>query len=145
MASSTVELKPLSKQPYVEFGQADRSGEVSAGEAVHQGTWGRIWTSLVHVPPLSISVFLVFISHRRWFWFEEKGPDWFETAKATTTLGVFDLASVDSIKNLLQLAAKIYEILVVASLGDITVKVFKRRLTALPRRITAVSCLIRPD
>ncbi|KAK3994498.1 hypothetical protein QBC44DRAFT_357356, partial [Cladorrhinum sp. PSN332] len=121
MIKNAAEIKALSYQPYVEIDQVDEFREDPTGDPVLLGTWNRLWMSLVHVFPLSLSIFLVFINLNRWFWFEEELPrglrSWFLL-----------VGGLDGFKNVLQLAAKIHELLVVASLAAITIKVCKRRL-----------------
>ncbi|KAL2139062.1 hypothetical protein VTI28DRAFT_5847 [Corynascus sepedonium] len=76
----------------------------------------RLWDSSVHLLPLGLSIFLVVINVQRWYWFsEEDAEDWW-------------FISSDSVFNLLQFAAKVHELLIIASLAALTLKLFKRRL-----------------
>lgn len=80
---------------------------------VIRGTWGRFHNTVVHLLPIAATVALIYINIARLFWFPADGPGG---------------ASVDTVLNALQLLAKLYEILVIASLASITLKIFKRRL-----------------
>ncbi|KAK4122054.1 hypothetical protein N657DRAFT_682519 [Parathielavia appendiculata] len=139
MDDSATKLKDISDQPYIEISQVDDASAADGqdaepspesagdpgerqqnpplpeGKPVILGTDARLWTSLVHVLPLATSVFLITINIRRLYWFDEEGIRWLHL-------------SADSVRNVLQLAAKVYELLVIASLGALTVKVFKRQL-----------------
>jgi hypothetical protein len=149
--STGAKSKTASDQPYVEVSQVDddptpgkqdaepspESGDSSQEEDKHHdpgppdgtpvvlGTRARLWTSLVHVLPLAVSALLIVINIQRWYWFEEEGP---------IPLRLKPDVTANSIRNMLQLVAKIYELLVIASLGALTIKVFKRQLveSALP-------------
>ncbi|KAH6886824.1 hypothetical protein B0T10DRAFT_575171 [Thelonectria olida] len=82
---------------------------------VIQNKTSRWWTSLVHVVPIGLTAVLLWLSYSCKFWFPETGlHNRYVSAKAKNIL------------NWLQLAAKLYEIVVVASMGAITLKVFKR-------------------
>ncbi|KAK1825894.1 hypothetical protein QBC39DRAFT_317647 [Podospora conica] len=95
------------------------SGKPS-GKTVLLGTEARIWTSFVHIIPMVVAGVLVRINLQRWFWFYE--------ADAFLDLPLGINISIQTISNALQLAAKLHELLVVASLAAITVKVVKRKL-----------------
>ncbi|GKT46358.1 uncharacterized protein ColSpa_06539 [Colletotrichum spaethianum] len=69
---------------------------------------------LVHIPALVSTAVILWISMEKWFWFPEDGP--------------WDGISADVIGNVLQFAAKIHELLVVASLSAIAISMFRRRL-----------------
>jgi hypothetical protein len=89
------------------------------GQPVVLGTRAQFRSSLVHLLPLAISAFLITINYQRWYWFGVEGPG--------GLLRALDI-SPNSIRNLLQLAAKVYELLVIASLGALTIKVYKHQL-----------------
>ncbi|GKT65210.1 hypothetical protein ColTof3_12549 [Colletotrichum tofieldiae] len=69
---------------------------------------------LVHIPALGSTAVILWISMEKWFWFPEDGP--------------CDGISADVIGNVLQFAAKIHELLIVASLSAIAIAMFRRRL-----------------
>ncbi|KAK4107693.1 hypothetical protein N656DRAFT_772387 [Canariomyces notabilis] len=92
------------------------------GEPILLGTSARLWTSLVHLLPLAMSVALVTINFKRVYWFDESWSPPKSNPRET------DYITVDGIRNGLQLVAKVHELLVVASLGALTLKMFKRRL-----------------
>lgn len=103
------------------YGQATSPPAVSPAPNARRivlGSWGRIWTSVVHVPPNAITIVLVWMNLGRWYWFGER--DLFNTESHQ--------AFVDTVRNFLQLAAKLHELFVVASLGAITLNVFQHRL-----------------
>lgn len=70
---------------------------------------------LVHMPALMTTIVLLIISNLRLFWYSEKGP-----AHADIT--------PDAINNLLQMVAKIHEIMIIASLAAIGLSMCRRRL-----------------
>lgn len=84
----------------------------AGGKPVVLGTSARLWNSSVHLIPMALSAFLIVMNTQRWYWYDEEGP----------------AMPPDAISNMLQFAAKVYELLVIASLGALTVKLFKRRL-----------------
>ncbi|KAK3356711.1 hypothetical protein B0T25DRAFT_566048 [Lasiosphaeria hispida] len=97
-------------------GKSDESAP--KGRKALSGPTTRLWNSVVHVPPMTIAGVLVYINLKRLFWFYES------TVSKQSYMG----PSVDTIKNLLQLAAKVHELLIAASLGAIILKLFQRRL-----------------
>jgi hypothetical protein len=147
--------KELSVQPYVQVSQVDDDSKLDDDAKVHNdssadrqdleagsgstdnaekeskspwppgcqpvvlGTRAQLRSSLVHLLPLAISAFLITINFQRWYWFGVEGPG--------GLLRALDI-STNSVRNLLQLAAKVYELLVIASLGALTIKVYKHQL-----------------
>ncbi|KAM7183972.1 hypothetical protein V8F20_012411 [Naviculisporaceae sp. PSN 640] len=93
--------------------------DVSTGSTVILGSHAGIFSEAIHVIPLAVSAFVVYISINRWYWFGELGP-------GDAYLGNFVSFSV--VQNLLQLAAKFHELMVIASLSVITLRVYKRHL-----------------
>ena len=92
-----------------------------AGAEILQGNSARLWASAVHIVPMVVGIILVRMSVRRWYWFNEE----------LTGFALLDFpfyGSTDTIRNALQLVAKLYELVVVASLATLTLKVFKRQL-----------------
>ncbi|KAK0620633.1 hypothetical protein B0T14DRAFT_497127 [Immersiella caudata] len=77
------------------------------------GAWANLWTSLVHVLPVTATVILLYINHTRHFWFEQD---------------VENDGAPDQTLSPLQFAAKVHEILVILSLAAITLKGFRRLL-----------------
>ncbi|KAF9878665.1 hypothetical protein CkaCkLH20_03565 [Colletotrichum karsti] len=71
---------------------------------------------LVHIPALASTAVIIWISLEKWYWFPESGP--------FPEQGI----SADVINNLLQFAAKIHELLIVASLSSIAISMVRRRL-----------------
>ncbi|KAK4122053.1 hypothetical protein N657DRAFT_673261 [Parathielavia appendiculata] len=139
MDGADIRPKELSDQPYIEISQVDDASAADGqnaepspesrddagkrqqqppppeGRPVILGTDARLWTSLIHVLPLTISVFIITINIQRLYWFSEvDGPGF--------------LFTTEGLGHMLQLVAKVYELLVIASLGALTLKVFKRRL-----------------
>lgn len=86
---------------------------------VIRGTWTRLYTSTVHILPIAITAVLLWLNHARIFWFPKTGP--------TPTNLIINITT-DTIMNSLQLAAKLHEIFIIASLAAMTLKVFKRKL-----------------
>lgn len=84
---------------------------------VIQGKLRGLWTSIVHIIPLVLSGFLLYLNFAGIYWFRVGGIG----------RGLFHVSPSD-ILNSLQLAAKLYELFVVASLAAITLKAYKRRL-----------------
>ncbi|KXX77940.1 hypothetical protein MMYC01_205916 [Madurella mycetomatis] len=132
-----VEFNESSEQAYIKVSQTGTDQESATNESepigdhagkevtgkqegrrgipVILGISARPWTSLVHVVPLGITAFIVYINFARWYWFGEDHD-----------LDLILLAS--TINNTLQFVAKVHELLVIASLGALTIKTFKRRL-----------------
>ncbi|TDZ31942.1 hypothetical protein C8035_v000923 [Colletotrichum spinosum] len=69
---------------------------------------------LVHIPAVGSTAVVMWISVEKWFWFPEDGP--------------WEDVSADIINNILQFAAKLHELLVIASLSAIAVAMMKRSL-----------------
>lgn len=82
---------------------------------VVQGVGSRWWTSAIHLVPVGLSALLLWLSYTCWYWFPE----------TELNLRLFH-ADAANVLNWLQLAAKLYEIVVVASMATITVKAYKR-------------------
>ena len=80
---------------------------------VVRAKWHGLLGVYVHAPALIFTGALLGINFAKLPWFDEDGIGW---------------ASAANILNALQLAAKLYELAVVASLGAITLQAFKRRL-----------------
>ncbi|KAL2196844.1 hypothetical protein P885DRAFT_36851 [Corynascus similis CBS 632.67] len=100
------------------IGNAEPVSELRSTKAkpVVLANTAHLWDSSVHLLPLGLSIFLVVINVQRWYWFsEEDAEDWW-------------FISSDSVFNLLQFAAKVHELLIIASLAALTLKLFKRRL-----------------
>lgn len=135
--ASVIESNGSSEQAYIKIPQTDadhesannesepirdHAGKEEIGEPGGQrgipvvlGTSTRLWTSLVHVVPLGITAFIVYINFARWYWFgEDHSLDF--------------LLPASTINNTLQFVAKVHELLVIASLGALTIKTFKRCL-----------------
>ncbi|KAK4031215.1 hypothetical protein C8A01DRAFT_42302 [Parachaetomium inaequale] len=112
-----IELGPVSGDDSHEESKNARPPEPE-GTPVVLGTSAQLWTSLVHLLPLAISVVLITINVQRWYWFHEDNRE----------VSMWNQTDINGIRNVLQLAAKVYELLVIASLGALTLKVFKRRL-----------------
>ncbi|KAK4222176.1 hypothetical protein QBC38DRAFT_448493 [Podospora fimiseda] len=108
-------IKAHHEQPYIKVSEVENSTGLPTRHSVLLGTWSRVWTALIHVIPVSISILLVTISHLHLYWFELDGPKWLHV-------------SVPAFLNSLYLAAKIHEILIIASLSAIIIKICKRRL-----------------
>ena len=85
---------------------------------VIKGTWRSLHTSAVHILPILVTVALIWMNHARIFWFPATGP---------TSADI----SADTVLNTLQLAAKLHEIIIIASLAAITLKVLSGSLSAL--------------
>ncbi|KAF7551820.1 hypothetical protein G7Z17_g4747 [Cylindrodendrum hubeiense] len=86
---------------------------------VIRGKMRGLWTSTVHLIPLALTAFLLYINFAGLYWFRVSGMG----------RGLFHI-SPSNILNSLQLAAKLYELFVVASLAAITLKAYKRRLVS---------------
>ncbi|KAK1838547.1 hypothetical protein CCHR01_18829 [Colletotrichum chrysophilum] len=71
---------------------------------------------LVHIPALASTAVIIWISWEDWYWFPMEGP-WPE-------LGF----TADVMNNILQLPAKIHELLIVASLSSIAIAMLRRLL-----------------
>ncbi|KAH7127634.1 hypothetical protein EDB81DRAFT_860436 [Dactylonectria macrodidyma] len=84
---------------------------------VVQGKVRRMWSSIVHLIPLGMTGLLLWINFAKLYWFAPSGLG----------SGPLNVPASD-VLNWLQLAAKLYELFVVASLAAITLKSFKRRL-----------------
>ena len=82
---------------------------------VIRGKYHGLRTSAVHIIPLILTFFILLINFLQVYWFPPSGLDNGKT-------------SPNTVQNSLQLAAKLYELFVVASLAGITLKVFKRQL-----------------
>jgi len=92
-----------------------------AGAEILLGNSARLWASVVHIVLMVVGIILVRMNVRRWYWFNEE----------LTGFALLDFpfySSTDTIRNALQLVAKLYELVVVASLATLTLKVFKRQL-----------------
>lgn len=84
---------------------------------VIQGKVKRIGSSIIHLMPLGMAGILLWLNFAKVYWFAPSG------------LGSgFLHMPANEVMNSLQLAAKLYEIFVIASLAAITLKCFKRRL-----------------
>ncbi|KAK8118430.1 uncharacterized protein PG998_003056 [Apiospora kogelbergensis] len=85
---------------------------------VLQTGWSRFFQSwLVHTPAVLSTVAIVYIGSAQLFWFPEQGP----------RIGENDF-SPSTIINLLQVAAKIHEIMMVLSLSSIVLAIYRRQL-----------------
>lgn len=82
---------------------------------VVRGVASQWWTSLVHFVPIGLSALLLYLSYTCWYWFPE----------TRLNAGIFT-AEAKNVLNWLQLFAKLYEIVVVASMAAITLKAYKR-------------------
>ncbi|GAB1318978.1 hypothetical protein MFIFM68171_09188 [Madurella fahalii] len=137
MSNDIVESGERSEQAYIKVVQSEMEQESASNEPISIGDHvgkeeigeqesrrgipvilgirARLWTSLVHVVPLGFSAFVVYMNFSRWYWFgeiEEEDP------------GI----PSSMITNMLQFVAKLHELLVITSLGALTIKAFKRHL-----------------
>lgn len=71
---------------------------------------------LIHIPALASTAVIIWISWEDWYWFPMEGP-W-------PNLGF----TADVMNNILQLPAKIHELLIVASFSSIAIAMLRRRL-----------------
>ncbi|KAK4099135.1 hypothetical protein N658DRAFT_498731 [Parathielavia hyrcaniae] len=112
------DVEPSPESPSDDPGEPEKqqNARILEGEPVILGTDARLWTSLVHLLPLAVSVFLIASNTQRVYWYAEDGPRLF-----------FEFTA-EMFEAVLQLFAKVYELLVIASLTALTLKVFKRRL-----------------
>jgi hypothetical protein len=85
------------------------------------------WSSWIHLLPFAISIILVLINVRRTFWYDFLEEGEFE-APSWTIRWLRAHISVDMLKSMFQLAAKIYELLVFASLSELTLSLLRRQL-----------------
>ncbi|EQB57965.1 hypothetical protein CGLO_01845 [Colletotrichum gloeosporioides Cg-14] len=98
-------------------GRSNKTGP----KAVIRGTAKRFFLRwLVHAPAIAVTCGIIWISHMQLFWYPEHGVEPFSNIHVRLSATV--------ISNLLQLASKIHEIMIVASLASISVAMFKRRL-----------------
>lgn len=80
--------------------------------------WWRFFSGwLIHVPALLATTAITANSQRKRFWYSDDG----------VKFGKFKLTA-DNLNNILQLPAKLHEILIVASLSAIGLSIFRRRL-----------------
>ncbi|KAK3985258.1 hypothetical protein QBC44DRAFT_374284 [Cladorrhinum sp. PSN332] len=73
---------------------------------------------LIHGPPVALGALLIYINNQRWYWapeIQKTDPEGHERKMETN-------------RNLLQLAAKVFKIMVTASVGFMNIKTFKHRL-----------------
>ncbi|OLN90011.1 hypothetical protein CCHL11_07221 [Colletotrichum chlorophyti] len=96
-----------------------QSSPQNGPKPVIRGTANRFFLRwLIHFPAVATTGVLIWISHMQFFWYPESGAQPFPQLQLTHTV----------ISNLLQLASKIHEIMIVASLASLTLAMFKRRL-----------------
>jgi hypothetical protein len=109
-----VEVKPLKTEAEPKPAEATPppNDKPSHSKSVVRGTSARLWDTWIHVVPMGLSGFLMYINIQRWYWFEEEPIEFHH----------------NGVKNSLQFGAKLYELLVIASLGTLTLKLLKRRL-----------------
>ncbi|KAK4248146.1 hypothetical protein C7999DRAFT_31461 [Corynascus novoguineensis] len=85
------------------------------GQPVLLDNGARFWDSSIHLLPLALTALLIAMNIQRWYWIHEE--DMYKLWE-----------SPDTILSLFQFAAKVHELLVIASLGALTLKLFKRHL-----------------
>ncbi|KAI9162898.1 hypothetical protein HJFPF1_04493 [Paramyrothecium foliicola] len=93
----------------------DGYGPIEQSRPLVRGAWHGLVRLFLHLPALLFTTIILWTYYAKVYWFDETGL-WNHSI------------STANILNALQLAAKLYELTVLASLADITLKIFKRRL-----------------
>ncbi|EXF81581.1 hypothetical protein CFIO01_03785 [Colletotrichum fioriniae PJ7] len=92
------------------------------GKHITRKNWLRFFTGwAVHFPALASTIAILFISQQDRYWYSEEGVS-LHVGSSNITL------NADTINNLLQLPAKIHELLIIASLSSIVLAMFRRSL-----------------
>ncbi|KAK8862849.1 hypothetical protein PGQ11_009084 [Apiospora arundinis] len=98
--------------------EAEPRTEATPKRVLRTGWLRFIQSWLVHTPAVLSTVAIVYIGSTQQFWFPEQGPSFIGGIQA----------SPSTIINLLQVAAKIHEIMMVLSLSAIMLAIYRRRL-----------------
>ncbi|KAF6808477.1 hypothetical protein CSOJ01_07520 [Colletotrichum sojae] len=119
-ASEATESDPLS--PSADNGYARPAGAGFSGrpKPITRSGWLKFVTGWsVHLPALISTIAVVIYSRKRQYWYSEEGIKGRDSEI---------IISPDAMDNMLQLAAKIHELLILASLSSIALAMFRRRL-----------------
>ncbi|CAI0650237.1 unnamed protein product [Colletotrichum noveboracense] len=92
------------------------------GKPITRNNWFRFLTGwVVHFPALASTIAIIIISQQDRFWYSEEG--------VSLHIGSINITlDAEAINNLLQLPAKIHELLIIASLSSIALAMFRRSL-----------------
>ncbi|KAK6858297.1 Titin-like protein [Apiospora arundinis] len=114
----STEYTPSPGQYDARKSEADNLHAMGVPKKVLETTWKRFFKSWpVHLLPVTATVAVTYVGSTRWFWYPEQGP---------MVLG--QQLTHDITTNLLQLLAKVHEIIIVFSMSAIALAMFRRRL-----------------
>ncbi|GKT55648.1 hypothetical protein ColTof4_14097 [Colletotrichum tofieldiae] len=102
--------------------QPTTAGTRGTPKPVTRRGWKRFTTGwLIHLPALVATIALVVVSNLRLFWYSEEGIKGGPKGRSV-------LVPANVVNNILQVPAKVHEILIIASLASISLAMFRRRL-----------------
>ncbi|KAK8859633.1 hypothetical protein PGQ11_010367 [Apiospora arundinis] len=114
----STEYTPSPGQYDAHKSEANNLHAMGVPKKVLETTWKRFFKSWpVHFFPVTATVAVTYVGSTRWFWYPEQGP---------MVLG--QQLTHDITSNLLQLLAKVHEIIIVFSMSAIALAMFRRRL-----------------
>ncbi|KAK7993715.1 cytochrome p450 61 [Apiospora arundinis] len=114
----STEYTPSPGQYDAHKSEANNLHAMGVPKKVLETTWKRFFKSWpVHLFPVTATVAVTYVGSTRWFWYPEQGP-----------VVLRQQLTHDITSNLLQLLAKVHEIIIVFSMSAIALAMFRRRL-----------------
>jgi hypothetical protein len=113
------EIKRADSEEVVWDNEAQSQGDPEKRKTLTRSPFRQVFRFIVvHLPPLSISLILIWQNSHRHFWFD---------SGATVWVGNYEF-DINDIIHVLQIAAKLYELLVLLSLSSIALDLYRVKL-----------------